>query len=245
MPRILVVDDEPELREFVSMSLELNNFDTVEAENGKKALELLQNEDFDCVVSDVEMPEMTGPEFLKNFREINKIVPVIMLTGVKALNTVVEVMKLGAQDYLVKPINVDELLIAVRKSLEFKKLKEQNILLRKENERYQQHLEEMVEKRSVQLKDALFGSLIIIASAIEAKDEYTKGHSNRVRLISLDIGRNMGLENKELQILEYGAMMHDVGKIGVKDAILTQEQVSDRRRIRSDHVPSCDRRENS
>jgi putative two-component system response regulator len=220
MPRILVVDDEPELREFVSMSLELNNFDTVEAENGKKALQLLQNEDFDCVVSDVEMPEMTGPEFLKNFREINKIVPVIMLTGVKALNTVVEVMKLGAQDYLVKPINVDELLIAVRKSLEFKKLKEQNILLRKENERYQQHLEEMVEKRSVQLKDALFGSLIIIASAIEAKDEYTKGHSNRVRLISLDIGRNMGLENKELQILEYGAMMHDVGKIGVKDAIL-------------------------
>jgi putative two-component system response regulator len=220
MPRILVVDDEPELREFVAMSLELNNFETVEAENGKKALEMLKNEDFDCVVSDVEMPEMTGPEFLKNFREINKIIPVIMLTGVKALNTVVEVMKLGAQDYLVKPINVEELLISVRKSIEFKRLKEQNILLQKENERYQQHLEDMVEKRSVQLKDALFGSLIIIASAIEAKDEYTKGHSNRVRLISLDIGRHMNLDNKQLQILEYGAMMHDVGKIGVKDAIL-------------------------
>jgi putative two-component system response regulator len=220
MPRILVVDDEPELREFVAMSLELNNFETVEAENGKKALEMLKNEDFDCVISDVEMPEMTGPEFLKNFREINKIIPVIMLTGVKALNTVVEVMKLGAQDYLVKPINVEELLISVRKSIEFKRLKEQNILLQKENERYQQHLEDMVEKRSVQLKDALFGSLIIIASAIEAKDEYTKGHSNRVRLISLDIGRHMNLDNKQLQILEYGAMMHDVGKIGVKDAIL-------------------------
>jgi putative two-component system response regulator len=220
MPRILVVDDEPELREFVAMSLELNNFETVEAENGKKALEMLKNEDFDCVISDVEMPEMTGPEFLKKFREINKIIPVIMLTGVKALNTVVEVMKLGAQDYLVKPINVEELLISVRKSIEFKRLKEQNILLQKENERYQQHLEDMVEKRSVQLKDALFGSLIIIASAIEAKDEYTKGHSNRVRLISLDIGRHMNLDNKQLQILEYGAMMHDVGKIGVKDAIL-------------------------
>jgi response regulator RpfG family c-di-GMP phosphodiesterase len=220
MSRILVVDDEPELREFVAMSLELNEYETVEAENGKKALEILQKEDFDCIVSDVEMPEMTGPEFLKNFRETNKVIPVIMLTGVKALNTVVEVMKLGAQDYLVKPINIDELLIAVRKSIEFKRLKDQNIMLQKENERYQHHLEDMVEKRSIQLKDALFGSLIIIASAIEAKDEYTKGHSNRVRLISLDIGTLMGLENKELQILEYGAMMHDVGKIGVKDAIL-------------------------
>jgi len=120
MSRILVVDDEPELREFVAMSLELNEYETVEAENGKKALEILKSEDFDCIVSDVEMPEMTGPEFLKKFREINKVIPVIMLTGVKALNTVVEVMKLGAQDYLVKPINIDELLIAVRKSIEFK-----------------------------------------------------------------------------------------------------------------------------
>ncbi len=224
MPKILVIDDEPELREFVVMSLELNNFETVEAENGKKALSILEDEDFDCIVSDVEMPEMTGPEFLKNFREINKIIPVIMLTGVKALTTVVDVMKAGAQDYLVKPINVDELLISVRKCIEFKKLKEQNIRLQKENERYQQHLEDMVEKRSVQLKDALFGSLIIIASAIEAKDEYTKGHSNRVRLISLDIGKVMKLDNKQLQILEYGAMMHDVGKIGVRDAILNKNK---------------------
>ncbi len=224
MPRILVVDDEQELREFVSMSLELNDFDTVEAENGRKALELIASEEFDCIISDVEMPEMTGPEFLKNFRELNKVIPVIMLTGVKALNTVVEVMKLGAQDYLVKPINVDELLISVRKSIEFKKLKEQNIKLLKENEKYQKHLEDMVEKRSVQLKDALFGSLIIIASAIEAKDEYTKGHSNRVRLISIDIGKLMGLNSRQLQILEYGAMMHDVGKIGVKDAILNKNK---------------------
>ncbi|HAQ61021.1 TPA: hypothetical protein DCR49_03340 [Candidatus Delongbacteria bacterium] len=224
MSRILVVDDEPELREFVAMSLELNEYETVEAENGKKALEILKSEDFDCIVSDVEMPEMTGPEFLKKFREINKVIPVIMLTGVKALNTVVEVMKLGAQDYLVKPINIDELLIAVRKSIEFKRLKDQNIRLQKENERYQHHLEDMVEKRSIQLKDALFGSLIIIASAIEAKDEYTKGHSNRVRLISLDIGKLMNLDNKELQVLEYGAMMHDVGKIGVKDAILQKNK---------------------
>jgi len=224
MPKILVIDDEPELREFVAMSLELNDYETVEAENGKKALEILRSEYFDVIISDVEMPEMTGPEFLKSFREINKIIPVIMLTGVKALNTVVEVMKLGAQDYLVKPINVDELLIAVRKSIEFKRLKDQNIKLQKENEAYQHHLEDMVEKRSIQLKDALFGSLIIIASSIEAKDEYTKGHSNRVRLISVDIGKLMDLDNKELQILEYGAMMHDVGKIGIRDAILQKNK---------------------
>ncbi|MBN2788704.1 MAG: response regulator, partial [Candidatus Delongbacteria bacterium] len=140
MPKILVIDDEQELREFVSMSLELNDYDTVEAENGKDALAKIEQNDFDCIVSDVEMPHMTGPEFLKAFREKNTIIPVIMLTGVKNLNTVIEVMKLGAQDYLVKPINVDELLISVEKSIEFKRLKEENIKLLQENKRYQKHL---------------------------------------------------------------------------------------------------------
>ncbi|MCK5760119.1 MAG: response regulator [Candidatus Delongbacteria bacterium] len=220
MPKILVIDDEEELREFVSMSLELNDYDTVQAENGIDALEKIDNDNFDCIVSDVEMPKMTGPEFLKAFREKNTIIPVIMLTGVKNLNTVIEVMKLGAQDYLVKPINVDELLISVEKSIEFKRLKEENIKLLKENKKYQKHLEEMVERRTFQLKDAIFGSLIIIASAIEARDPYTKGHSNRVRLISHDLGTCMDLREKDINTLDYGAMMHDVGKIGVSDNIL-------------------------
>ena len=220
MPKILVIDDEEELREFVSMSLELNDYDTVQAENGVDALEKIDQDEFDCVISDVEMPQMTGPEFLKAFRDKNTVVPVIMLTGVKNLQTVIEVMKLGAQDYLVKPINVDELLISVEKSIEFKRLKEENIKLLKENKKYQKHLEEMVGRRTVQLKDAIFGSLIIIASAIEARDPYTKGHSNRVRLISHDIGTCMNLSEKNLNTLDYGAMMHDVGKIGVSDNIL-------------------------
>ena len=220
MPKILVIDDEEELREFVSMSLELNDYDTVQAENGVDALEKIGNDSFDCVISDVEMPHMTGPEFLKAFREKNTIIPVIMLTGVKNLQTVIEVMKLGAQDYLVKPINVDELLISVEKSIEFKRLKEENIKLLKENKKYQKHLEEMVGKRTFQLKNAIFGSLIIIASAIEARDPYTKGHSNRVRLISHDIGTCMNLSEKDINTLDYGAMMHDVGKIGVSDNIL-------------------------
>ena len=180
----------------------------------------IDQDEFDCVISDVEMPQMTGTEFLKAFRKKNTIIPVIMLTGVKNLHTVIEVMKLGAQDYLVKPINVDELLISVEKSIEFKRLKEENIKLLEENKKYQKHLEEMVGRRTFQLKDAIFGSLIIIASATEARDPYTKGHSNRVRLISHDIGICMDLSEKDLNTLDYGAMMHDVGKIGVSDNIL-------------------------
>jgi DNA-binding NtrC family response regulator len=168
--RILIADDEKNMRWVLREALEPVGYDVAEASEGKEALSAIAEQEPDLLVLDHRMPAPDGMEVLRRLRGKGYRFPVIMLTGVKALNTVVEVMKAGAQDYLVKPINVDELLISVRKSIEFKRLKEQNILLQKENERYQQHLEDMVEKRSVQLKDALFGSLIIIASAIEAKD---------------------------------------------------------------------------
>ena len=116
------------------------------------------------------------------------------------------------------------------------KLKEQNTKLFNENKRYQEQLEKMVEKRTEQLEDAIFSSLTIVASAIEAKDPYTRGHSNRVRLISLDIAKTLGLKQDELNVLEYGAMLHDVGKIGIRDDVLLKKGKLDDREY--EHIMS-------
>lgn len=221
--RILIIDDEKYVRDFVCESLELYDYQVDQAENGRIALDMMKGNEYSCVISDIKMPVITGLEFLRECRKTDKDTPIIMLTGVKELQTVITVMKLGAQDYLTKPFDVDELVFIVEKSIEYKRLREQNKKLIRENEKYQKHLEEMVVKRTAQLEEAVFGSLVILASTIEAKDPYTKGHSNRVRLISIEIARKMGLSEKEIDILEYGAMLHDVGKIGVRDDILQKK----------------------
>jgi len=221
--RILVIDDEDELRDFVATGLELNDFQVDQAANGEAALEMITQSDYDCVVSDIEMPILSGVELLKTITLTHEVLPVIMLTGVKNLKTAIEVMRLGAQDYLMKPINIDELVLAVRKAVEYKHLREQNRKLIKENELYQHQLENMVTKRTEQLEKAIFGSLAILAAAIEAKDQYTRGHSNRVRLISMELAKYIGISEKDLTILEYGAMLHDVGKIGVRDKVLLKD----------------------
>lgn len=221
--RILVIDDEDELRDFVATGLELNDFQVDQAANGEAALEMITQSDYDCVVSDIEMPILSGVELLKTITLTHEVLPVIMLTGVKNLKTAIEVMRLGAQDYLMKPINIDELVLAVRKAVEYKHLREQNRKLIKENELYQHQLENMVTKRTEQLEKAIFGSLAILAAAIEAKDQYTRGHSNRVRLISMELAKYIGITEKDLTILEYGAMLHDVGKIGVRDKVLLKD----------------------
>jgi len=221
--RILVIDDEDELRDFVATGLELNDFLVDQAANGEAALEMITQSDYDCVVSDIEMPILSGVELLKTITLTHEVLPVIMLTGVKNLKTAIEVMRLGAQDYLMKPINIDELVLAVRKAVEYKHLREQNRKLIRENELYQHQLENMVTKRTEQLEKAIFGSLAILAAAIEAKDQYTRGHSNRVRLISMELAKYIGITEKELTILEYGSMLHDVGKIGVRDKVLLKD----------------------
>jgi len=221
--RILVIDDEDELRDFVATGLELNDFLVDQAANGEAALEMITQSDYDCVVSDIEMPILSGVELLKTITLTHEVLPVIMLTGVKNLKTAIEVMRLGAQDYLMKPINIDELVLAVRKAVEYKHLREQNRKLIKENELYQHQLENMVAKRTEQLEKAIFGSLAILAAAIEAKDQYTRGHSNRVKSISIELAKHIGISEKDMTILEYGAMLHDVGKIGVRDTVLLKD----------------------
>ena len=132
MSKILVVDDEQSLRDFLAIMLKKEGHDVVTAENGKHALKAVQAEIFDLVISDVKMPGVDGIGVLKTVKEVSPETVVIMITAYATAETAVEAMKLGASDYIIKPFKVDELKLIINNSLEKRYLRKENILLKRE-----------------------------------------------------------------------------------------------------------------
>jgi putative two-component system response regulator len=166
------------------------------------------------------MPEMDGIELLKRVKDLNPNMMVIMVTAYPELDMAVEAMRLGAYDFIIKPADLDLILLSVRKALEKRRLEE-------ELEAYHKNLERLVEERTAGLqhayrvlKKAHLDSVKVLAEAIDAKDPYTRGHSDRVRRMSLRIAGHLGFSEERLESLEYGALLHDIGKIGIKDEVL-------------------------
>jgi len=134
MSRILIVDDEKGMREFLSIMLKKEGYDPVTAENGQKAIAMLQEDVYDLVITDVRMPKAGGVDVLKAVKETSPDTVVIMITAYATAETAVEAMKEGAYDYIMKPFKVDEIKLVVRNALEKRRLREENILLRREVE---------------------------------------------------------------------------------------------------------------
>lgn len=130
-PRILIVDDEPSMREMLSIVLRRDGFDVVTAVNGTEALDRLGHERVDLLLSDIRMPDLSGVEVLRAAKDANPDVVVFMMTAFASTDTAVEAMRLGAVDYFTKPFNMDELRLKVRQQLETRRLKEENVLLKR------------------------------------------------------------------------------------------------------------------
>ena len=129
--RILVVDDERSLRELLAIVLQREGYEVVCAENGRAALAALGRTPVDLLISDIKMPDMSGVDVLRAAKESDASVAAIMMTAFASTETAVEAMRLGACDYLIKPFDVDELKLKVREKLESRKLREENVLLKR------------------------------------------------------------------------------------------------------------------
>ena len=129
--RILVVDDEPSMREMLRIVLRRDGYDVVLAENGKAAIECLQSQPFDLLLSDIRMPDLSGVEVLRAAKEINRDLVAFMMTAFASTDTAVEAMRLGAVDYFIKPFSMDELRLKVRQHLETRRLRQENMLLKR------------------------------------------------------------------------------------------------------------------
>ena len=126
MPKILVIDDEKNIRDGIKKSLEYEGYEVVTADNGEKGIETVYKGGIDLVITDLKMPEKTGEEFLKEILEFDKHIPVIVLTGHGNVETAVDMMRLGAYDFMTKPFNLDKMLLIIARALESKNIKKTN-----------------------------------------------------------------------------------------------------------------------
>ncbi len=219
---ILVVDDEDFIREIICRKLTGSGFECDSAPSAEDALAKIAQSDYDCVLSDIHMPGMSGVDLLRQIKLQNRDLAVILVTGAPDIDAALEAMRLGAYDHLSKPLNLAALEMTVDRALEKKRLIE-------ENREYQHNLESMVKERTKQLSAAnedlrrLFtGSIKALAQALEAKDEYTQGHSARVAEESVNIARYLSLSDAEVQRVWLAGYLHDIGKIGIRETVLNK-----------------------
>jgi putative two-component system response regulator len=212
--RCLVVEDNESLRTATVRGLTLLGCACRGAGSGREALEALRRDpDVDVVISDIRMPELDGVQLLATLRAQHPDLAVVMLTGVADVDTAVECLQAGAYDYMVKPFQIAQLHSRIGHALDKRRL----IL---ENRRYQAHLAELVQQQATRIEELFFEGIQSIVHALEAKDRYTQGHSARVAQYAATTAGQLGLDAELVQLIELGAELHDVGKIGVDDAIL-------------------------
>jgi putative two-component system response regulator len=196
--RILVIDDEAVVRMLVAEILETAGHDVLVAESAEQALSLLEAEEVELVVSDVVMPALSGLELLETLHARRASLPVILITGAGTYETLSQALTRGAAGLVTKPFSHAELQSAVAEALA-------------RATRSREELRERV------LAPTLASAL---ANAIEARDSYLHGHCERLASLAVRIGEELGLPHDEIETLRLGAILHDVGKIGIPDRVL-------------------------
>jgi putative nucleotidyltransferase with HDIG domain len=219
LPRILIVDDEPEITAILS-DLFYGRYDCTTAGSAEEALGRLAETNYELVVSDITMPGMSGLEMIPHVKSNSPNTVVVMISGMQTVESAIEALRLGAFDYVMKPFDLRQVEAVVTRALEH-----QDLIVAKQ--RYEDHLEELVEQRTAELdqalnslEDAYRSTLKALTAALETRDLETHGHSERVVSYSMRLGREYGLDSERLKSLEFGSLLHDIGKIGVPDLIL-------------------------
>ncbi len=249
--KILTIDDEPIVRANIAAFLEDLNFEVLQAEDGEKGLVIFKNEKPDVVLCDLRMPKTDGLEVLEEIRKTSPETPIIMISGTGVVHDVVEALRLGAWDYIIKPINdMGVLEYALNKCIE-------RAHLLRENRLYHEHLEEEVRKRTEEiiarkqeveltnellkreinerrliegrlkssltsLEKTIEGTIHTISTIIEMRDPYTGGHQNHVAQLARAIAIEIGLSDEQVQGIYFAGLIHDIGKLAVPIEILVK-----------------------
>src|SRR2546426_5392986 len=211
--KCLVVDDEPRLRRVLVRLLEGEGFTCAEAGSGVEALEMMQQDPVPLVISDLRMPQMDGVTLLRELLAKWPDTAVLVVTAVAEVESAVACLQLGALDYVAKPFHLDEVRARVMQALDKRRL----IL---ENRMYHQQLEDRVQEQARRIEELSLERLQALVHFLEEKDTYLRGHSVRVANYALAIARMMQLDKDKIDTIVLGAELHDLGKIGVSEAVL-------------------------
>jgi putative nucleotidyltransferase with HDIG domain len=197
--RILVIDDETEIVAFIKELLTHRGYEVFGLSDSREALSVFKSFLPDVCILDFRMPFLSGSIILDQVKEADPTVEVIFLTAQDETSLAVDLMKRGAIDFLLKPVELNQLSLSVSRAMEHRRLV-------KENEAYRSHLEKLV-------ADAL-------SMALDFRDQSTSGHSRRVADLTAGAAKAMGADGASLVQIEHGALLHDIGKLKIPDSIL-------------------------
>ena len=214
--RCLIVDDDAQVRHVLTRVIQTHGLSAIEASSGAEALAVLDRDgEVPVCISDIYMPEMDGVTFLREALGRFPDMAVIMLTGVAEVSTAVECLKLGALDYISKPVMIEEVRARLDKALE-----KRDLVL--QNRYYQQSLETRVRDLDRSNKLSVINGVQMLVHALEAKDAYTSGHSSRVSRYAMKAAVLLGFTGDALEHIRLGGELHDIGKIGTREDILNK-----------------------
>lgn len=213
--RLLVVDDEKFIRSNIRERMEIEGFSVDEAQNGLHALAMLRDGDYSVLLTDIRMQEMDGVALLREASRLFPDTARIVMTAHAELETAVATLKNGAYDYILKPFSFDILFVTIRNAIRKQALERQL-------HDYQVNLETKVKEQTDLINSLYVRSIQSLFKALEAKDLYTRGHSQRVTLYSMAIATEMGLSPAHIEDLRRASILHDLGKIGVTETILNK-----------------------
>ena len=211
--RIIAVDDEIGIIDSLSVFLKRTDYEFVGITDPEEAIEVVKKEHFDLMLLDFMMTPLHGDEVVEEIRKFNKELYILLLTGHKDLAPPLETIKrLDIQGYCEKSDKFDQLLLLIESGI--KSIKQMH-----EIRRINEELIDANEK----IERAYLQSVQTLRYTVEAKDTYTKGHSDRVSEFSVLIGQKLGLSEQDINTLRIGGLFHDIGKIGIPDSILRKE----------------------
>ena len=211
--KIIVVDDEQSIVDSLSIFLKRSGYDFTGLTNPLEAIERVRNEHFDMMILDFMMDPIHGDEVVEEIRKFNKDLYILLLTGHKDLAPPLETIKrLEIQGYCEKSDKFDQLLLLIESGI--KSIEQMNTI---------KTINKQLHDKNEELERAYLDTIGILRQTVEAKDPYTRGHSDRVSEYSVLIGKKLGLDEKTLHILKIGGLFHDIGKIGIPDSILLKE----------------------
>ncbi len=213
--RILIVDDEEIVRRLLHQKLSGEGYRCQEASSADQTLDKLRSNTIGLVLLDIKMPGKSGSELLPEIRTGYPDTAVIMATSTTDTSTAIQCMKQGAYDYLTKPFSLDEVTLSVKRALEKRRLE-------LENRDYQQHLKQKVEAQAKNIRTSFLNAITALAHALEAKDKYTSGHSQRVAENAVAIAKELGMPRDSIEKIRLAGLIRDIGKIGVRESVLNK-----------------------
>lgn len=210
MKKIILIVDDDRMTLSTAQKLLENDYKVVAVNSGKQAYKYLERHVPDLILLDINMPEISGFEVMKRLQQEKKWckIPVIFLTADRSSDTEVECFSMGACDFISKPFEPQIMMSRIKSTIEL--------------DEYRRDLQRRLDEKTKEMERITIQAIMTIANTVDAKDDYTKGHSMRVAAYAEMVAQRLGWSEEEIQNIYYVAMLHDVGKIGVPDAVLNK-----------------------